>query len=260
MKNIIYIVAAIVFSNMFASCTKIIDANLEESPALLVIEAQVSDSAKPSVRLTRLIDVEKNNDFPAVTGAVITITDDAGNTTTLQQSSQGTYFGDTVIGVPGRTYNLRVELNGQTYTATSTMPKKIYMDSLSTREFSFGEKVVFAALNYTDPVGQGNNYRAVLWHNDTLRTDIFIEDDKYSDGNNREVALFSQDYQLKTGDRFVIELQCIDRAVYDYFSILAEVDGSSGLASPANPNANISGGALGYFSAHTSHILDMVVE
>lgn len=260
MKIIQYIATAIILGITFASCTKVIDANLDESPAYLVIEGSVTDTSAPSVRITRMVDVEKDNNFPAVTGAVVTITDNLGNITTLQQSTQGIYFGDTIIGVPGRTYNLKVVLNGETYTATSIMPKKVYIDSLSVRDFGFGEETLFAALHYTDPVGQGNNYRAVLWHNDTLRTDIFIEDDKFSDGNTREGTLFSPDYTLKKGDKFVIEMQCIDRQVYDYLSVLIEVGGSSGLASPANPQSNISGGALGYFSAHTSHTLEKVVE
>jgi hypothetical protein len=47
-----------------------------------------------------------------------------------------------------------------------------------------------------------------------------------------------------------IEMQCIDKNVYDYFFAIASViQGQS--ATPANPVNNISGGALGYFSACT---------
>jgi len=263
MKYIVYIAAVIISSTIFTSCTKVIDANLDESPSLLIIEGGVPDSAKPWVRITRMVDVERDNNFPGVTGAVVTITDNAGNSTQLLQSAQGTYFGSTIIGVPGRTYTLKVELDGKVYTSASTMPVKVFIDSLTVDDFGFGgpaNENLLPVLNYTDPAGLGNNYRAVLWHNDTLRTDIFIEDDKYADGNSREALLFSQDYRLKKGDRFVIELQCIDKAVYDYFTVLLEVDGSSGLASPANPSSNITGGALGYFSAYTAISMEKVVE
>lgn len=260
MKHIVYSVAIVFIITLLSSCTKVIDANLGESPALLVIEGAVSDSSKPWVRVTRLIDVDRNNNFPGVTGAVVTITDDAGNTTQLQQSAQGTYFGNEIIGTPGRTYNLKVELDGKVYTATSTMPQKVYIDSLYESSFGFGAGSDFATFTYTDPAGIGGNYRAVLWHNDTLKTDIFIEDDKYSDGNSREAVLFSQDYELIPGDKYTVELQCIDRPVYEYFNVLQEVDGSSALASPANPASNITGGALGYFSAHTMHVVTKIME
>lgn len=260
MKHIVYIAAIIFINTLLSSCTKVIDANLGESPALLVIEGAVPDSAKPWVRVTRLIDVDRDNDFPGVTGAVVTITDDAGNTTQLQQSAQGTYFGNDIIGTPGRTYNLRVELDGKVYTATSTMPQKVYIDSLYESNFGFGAGSDFATFTYTDPEGFGGNYRAVLWHNDTLKTDIFIEDDKYSDGNSREAVLFSDDYELKPGDQYTVQLQSIDRPVYEYFNVLQEVDGSSGLASPANPASNITGGALGYFSAYAAYTVTKTVE
>lgn len=260
MKHIVYIAAIIIGSTLFTSCTKVIDANLDESPSLLIIEGGVPDSTKPWVRITRMVDVERDNDFPGVTGAVVSITDNAGNSTQLLQSAQGTYFGSDIIGVPGRTYTLKVELDGKVYTSASTMPQKVFIDSLYESTFSFGPESLFPAFIYTDPMGAGGNYRAVLWHNDTLRTDIFIEDDKYIDGNTREALLFSQDYKLLKGDSFVVELQCIDKAVYDYFTVLQEVDGSSGLASPANPASNITGGALGYFSAYTAHKVEKVVE
>jgi hypothetical protein len=49
-------------------------------------------------------------------------------------------------------------------------------------------------------------------------------------------------------------MYCIDKNVYNYFFSLLQVTGNNGgfqSASPDNPITNISGGALGYFSAHT---------
>lgn len=254
MKQLINIAAfALIAATTFTSCTKVIDANLGQSPDLYVIEGTLADSSYPIVKISRLIDVDKNNDFPPVLNAVVSITDNHGNSYALVGNSEGIYKTTDTMGTPGDTYNLKVEIDGKIFTASSTMPKKIYIDSLGTREFRFGpEPSLFPTIHYTDPVGQGNNYRAILWHNDTLRTDIYIEDDKFSDGNSRQATLFSQNFSLKPGDSFTVEMQCIDRNVYDYYYILMEVDGSSGLASPGNPQSNISGGALGFFSAHTS--------
>jgi hypothetical protein len=49
-------------------------------------------------------------------------------------------------------------------------------------------------------------------------------------------------------------MNCVDKAVYDYLDELLQVStNASGFASPspANPTSNITGGALGYFSANT---------
>jgi hypothetical protein len=50
-----------------------------------------------------------------------------------------------------------------------------------------------------------------------------------------------------------VELWGIDKGVYEYYSTLREILGGAGpsTASPANPTSNISGGAMGYFSAFT---------
>lgn len=46
---------------------------------------------------------------------------------------------------------------------------------------------------------------------------------------------------------------CISPEVYKYwYSLNAGATGGNNAASPANPVSNISGGALGYFSAQTA--------
>ncbi len=55
-----------------------------------------------------------------------------------------------------------------------------------------------------------------------------------------------------SGDTVTVELLSIDKATYDYFNTLRDILSSDRAAtslSPANPNTNLSGGALGYFAA-----------
>jgi hypothetical protein len=50
-------------------------------------------------------------------------------------------------------------------------------------------------------------------------------------------------------------MNCVDRNIYNYFFTLANVtSNNSGFenATPANPVTNLTGGALGYFSAHST--------
>jgi hypothetical protein len=47
-------------------------------------------------------------------------------------------------------------------------------------------------------------------------------------------------------------MRCIDKKVFDYLKQLSGLDPTNGQpTTPANPTSNISGGSLGYFSAHT---------
>jgi hypothetical protein len=50
-----------------------------------------------------------------------------------------------------------------------------------------------------------------------------------------------------------VELQSIDKSVYNYFQTLESISGNAmqQTASPTNPISNFSNGALGYFSAYT---------
>ncbi len=58
--------------------------------------------------------------------------------------------------------------------------------------------------------------------------------------------------KVRSKDTVMVEMRCIDKAVYDYFYSLDQISSTNGnSATPANPVSNILGGALGYFSAHT---------
>ena len=214
--------------------------------------------------MSKSVEVDQNNTFPPVADATVTIND--GTTTeTLQHMGDGIYKTSSMKGVQGRTYTLSVTVDGNTYKSTSTMPALVAVDSLSTRPFGgFGGKNEFVVLHYTDPEEFGNNYRATLYVNDTLIPDIFIEDDQYINGNTREAVLFSGEYELipgeLTGQKIRVVINCIDKPVYDYFVELIEVDGSANVASPSNPNNNIEGGALGYFSAQTYAELEKTLQ
>ena len=66
----------------------------------------------------------------------------------------------------------------------------------------------------------------------------------------------SADIQL--GDYVTLSMYCVDVNTYDYFRELAQQQSTGTFAAvlftdvaPSNPATNLSGGALGYFSAHT---------
>lgn len=261
MKRLKYIIAGIVLSAAAVSCTKVIDVNIDNAPPKVVIEGHINSNEPTIVKLTRSIEVDQENTFPEISNAVITITDDQGNSEQLSEITTGLYRGQSITGIEGRTYTLTVSTQGETYKAVSTMPGLVPVDSITTRPFAgFGDGTEFAVVHYTDPAGPGNNYRAVLYINDTLVPDIFIEDDLFINGNSREAVLFSPDYTIDKGDRITIEINCLDRPIYQYFLELIEADGASQTASPSNPKSNIEGGALGYFSAQTISIKNKIAD
>ncbi|MEO5643251.1 MAG: DUF4249 domain-containing protein [Bacteroidia bacterium] len=237
---------------LLSACTKVIDIDLNSKDPRIVIEGNITDvPGRYAVNITQTVNFSETNSFPAVSGAVVTVADDAGNTESLVEVYPGNYQGTVIQGVPGRTYYLTVVANGKTYTSQSKMPLTVQYDSLLlVPNTAFGPAYYIIPL-FTDPAGLGNRYRCIETINTTQVKELFLFEDQLTDGlmNGQPILNFSD--SLLTGDSVSVELQCIDKPTYLYFfSLLQTVSGQSG--APANPVSNISNDALGYFSAHTS--------
>jgi hypothetical protein len=261
MNRVLYIATIAALSISATSCTKVIDVSVDKTEQKIVIEGNITDAAGPyTIRVTKTIDIDKNNNFPGVPGAVVTVNDNVGNTETLKETATGIYQTATLVGTPGRVYTLTVTVEGKTYTAQSAMPAKIPFDSLGLKDVqTFDGPKPFPVVFYRDPAGKGNYYRAVLNVNGKRDEELYVESDDFIDGKKREAVLFApgQD-DLNTGDNIVVEMQCIDKALYEYLVERAEVDGSADVATPSNPANNITNGALGYFGAHTTEVRSLI--
>jgi hypothetical protein len=254
---------------LFASCRKVIDVDIEGVEPKYVVEAVITDRPGDSrVLLSTTKDVSENNQFPAVSGATVLVTDDAGIVTTFTEDSAGTYTAPAFTGVIGKKYSLQININGKTFTAESKMPERVKMDTLYiSDEILFGENTKLANTSYQDPPGKGQCYRYIQYINDKKTKTIFTNNDDYIDGNYVEAKLWyltdddsAEEEKIKTGDTVRLDMLCIDQAVYKFwFSLTQSATGNSQSASPANAVTNITGGALGYFSAHTVQSKTLVV-
>lgn len=260
------LLAATVF---LSSCQKVIDVDVNDAEPKYVIEAIVTDEAgKSKVLLSTTKKVSESNTFPGISGANITITDNAGHSMPFTETTAGRYEATNFVGVVGQTYSLQVIVNGETFIASSTMPQKINLDSIYiSDEVLFGEARKLVNVAYQDPAGKGQCYRYVQYINDKKSKPIFVNNDDYSDGKYVETKLWyivdddeNEEEEIKSGDTIRLDMQCIDSPVYKYwYSVNQSATGNSQSASPANPVTNISGGALGYFSAHTLQSKTVIV-
>jgi len=242
----------------FCSCEKVIKVDLKDADKKYVIEANIDNTPLSDlVKISRTKKFSDNTSFEMVTNATVVITDDAGNSETLNQTSPGNYTATSLVGTPGRTYYLTVKIDGNTYTATSYMPPPVALDTIFSEVFTgFGDTINLLHATYQDPVNVKNFYRHVLYINNKVNKGIYAGNDDLSDGKYSDFMIFNED--VKKNDSIRIEMQCIDEAAYTYFSTLAQmIDQSS--AAPTNPISNMKGGALGYFSAHTTQTRRMKV-
>lgn len=234
-----------------SSCEKIIDLNLDNANGGIVIVGNVFDRAGTTeVKISRTVDFTEPNAFPPVRSAKVKIEDNIGRSITLTETKPGSYTTSSIRGVPGIAYTLTVEIDGQTYTATSKMPNPVTIAAMFFSKSTTGnEKEI--SLNFKDPEDTDNYYRIIEYINNTLKPGINIGNDKLYQGEMINYSLGSSalddNTPLKTGDKVRVQLQSIDKDVFEYFRTSRGNDGRS--ASPANPVSNISNGALGYFSA-----------
>jgi len=263
MKNIFIIIFTVL---VFTSCEKVVDVDYKGNQSTIVIEGNITNEAGPYfVKITKSISLEEAGPYSTINDAVVSISDNAGNSETLTPQGNGMYHTNILQGAEGRTYTLTVNAEGQAYTAQSTMPQRVPFDSIKVEAITvFGDTEYNLIPVYKDPIEKGNNYRFVLSVNDTLINQHFIQNDDITNGaiNTFRLEINDDDVTIAPGDLISITMQCIDKPVASYYTALAQMadSGPGGGTTPNNPPNNISNGALGVFSAHTVEMKSVVIE
>ncbi len=262
----------IIFTSLiFISCEKVINIDLKDSNPIIVIEGELNEGdSLHTIKISKSTLFGGLNTFPNVKGAVVTISDEFGASEVLTEVSEGVYSSTQfkIKGLEGRTYMLKVESEGKIYTSSSTIPKRVNLDYIFFIDNNFAGNGAKSPVPIRhDPAGFQNNYLFDLyiksakdnlgWVKDSTVMPI---DDVYSDGVETQQPLFGTIRAFLPKDSVRITMKCIDRNVYKYFFSLSLNDPQRGSATPSNPISNISGGALGYFSAQTKQTLTTIVE
>ncbi len=263
MKYTSHIISALLLIILFSSCEKVIDVKVNDAAKKYVIEAEITDQQGGcQVLISQTKSLSDNNDFAGISGAKVTIADDAGVVTNLTENSSGIYKSN-LTGTEGRKYILNININGTLFTATSKMPAVVPLDSVYVTDLSFlREDSKWVNVTYRDPVGLGNSYRFVEYINGVKDKGIYIINDDLSDGRLTTNTLFSRaNSEITKGDTINVEMHCIDAPLYKYwFSLSQSATGETETAAPSNPVTNITGDALGYFSAHTVRSKSVIVK
>lgn len=275
MKNLI-ILSFIILT--LASCEETIELDLDQAPSQIVIRGQVTDqSGQQFVRVSRSIDFYQAGRTPVITDAQVVVTDDLGNTfpfahnPTGDPSLNGIYFPVAdFTGEIGRTYQLRVEADGQVYEASDYLAPILSVDSITYEmdedEFEDPEdpgKYYNIKLYAKEPQGTVDYYLFRFFANDTLvqenDTDIYYIDDKTLSENIEGVEAPGY-YAL--GDSVSIQIYSLSREAYIFYGdlqLLLTNDGGMFSPPPVNCRTNLSNNALGFFQASALRTVEGVV-
>ena len=244
---------------LLTSCENVIEIELNNMKPKLVIEGVINDFDNQCIiKLSKTTAYFNQETNPTVSDAVITLTDNAGKTLNLNETEPGIYLGESVQAKPNINYTLNIHSEGNEYSATATIPNKVNIDSLTCKynpESFIYEVGYVISCHFSDPEEYRNWYRLKTYNvNDKTRAknskDIYNDD--LFNGNRVELPWSYDVYQ--EFDTVVVELYTLDGPTYDYYKTLFPISGGSEMMSmttPANPNTNISNGALGYFGAYT---------
>jgi len=272
MKNKFLLLCGIALTLM--SCEEVIILDFNDAEPKLVIEAFITNEAGPyRVELNESARFYDDSVFPPRTGAYVVIADDQGNSDILTEVEAGVYLTSTIHGQPGVTYTLTVESEGETYTASSTMPSTLVpIQSLNVRyeeNPGFFDPGYYVGATIQDPEELGNTYRSLFFQNgeayvstddDGNETDtdrnFYLDDDKFWNGNEVDLEFFKP---VELGDTITVELHHLDPQTYDYYRTLVDAINGGGVA-PSDPLSNFGDQALGYFGAFSVSRMEVVVE
>ena len=260
-KSILHIIMLMVAMLTVLSCQKVINVDLNEAAPVIVIDGTINDRRGPyAVIISKSGSYFNQPDLPPVSGAVVIISDDAGITDTLRETTAGVYLTAKIKGIPGRTYSLKVISEGKEYDASSTLSDHVNIDSLAiikddSQNIFFGgndehETPYEIHCFFRDPP-EKNFYRIKVFKNDSINTANYrLYDDQYTNG---EIIELRVERNVKGGSTYRIELESLDDKTYGYYRTLEQllfINPFFG-STPANPASNLSNGALGYFGTYS---------
>lgn len=271
MKNLkyIYLIAIAIFA---VSCTEKMDIQLDNTYTRLVVEARLStDTAIHTVRLTSSTSYFYNQPPPAVSNAIVTISD--GNSVinlTENSTKPGVYETPAnTFGKIGNTYKLlikNVDINNdgikEEYEASSTIYPVNQVDSIAMKYYTDFE--AWEVKCYVQDLPTEDYYLFNVYKNNVLMTDTLSEplvvDDKLYNGNYTNGIGVGYLRDEKSGERAVIgdsirlETWRIDKSFFKFVTEFKDaVRKQNPLFSgpPSNIKGNVSNGAIGYFAAYS---------
>jgi hypothetical protein len=247
---------------------------LKDHAPLLVVDGAVTNTLKnQGIRLTLSNAYFSTNDPEPVHNASVHITE--GNisyTFTESTDNIGLYLSnDSFAGVPGKTYNLFINLaegvNGKKeYTSSSTMPEGLDIDSIQCDIYELPKALVDESNEKKDttilivmyfgnePESPGNYYFAKIFRNNvplfsSVKSYPFSDD---SERNGMYTNFTGVIKNVAPNDTISFYLYSIEKAYYTYINAITKIDQTGDIYSPQGPPANAKGnvdGALGFFVA-----------
>lgn len=227
---------------LLTACEDVITVDLDTAPPRLVIDASI-DWVKNTTGNEQKIVLSTTTGyydaaFPTVSGAVITITNTSNTVFEFVETpGTGEYICTNFAPVIGETYNLKIVLNGETYTASETLTAvpKIEDNIEQNNEGGMTGDEIEITYYYQDNGSEVNYYLNRITQPHTAFPELEVEDDEHSQGNLMQESYSHEDF--KPGDAVEIKLYGISKSYYNYMYKLILASGNGGNPFPTTPSA-----------------------
>ena len=224
----------------FSACTDVIDVEVPNEEAKLVIEASInwekgtsgSDQTIYLSKSTPFFDT--NGTVPVVGASVIITNNNDGSFFEFNDQNDGSYTTSNFIPVLNDSYTLEVMSEGETYSAQETfMPVVPILEVYQSTE-KFLPEVLEVNFDFLDPVEEENYYYIKFKEQaDTFPRlldfkDEFVNGNLISVFNERQENEDINQVEYAPGDTVNMELIGISKRYYEYIQLLINQSESGG--------------------------------
>ena len=303
-----YIFSLLLIARIFSSCTKEVKIDIPGYEEQLVVDGRIETGQPPFVLLSKSKDIYAPTDINAfinsfVSGAQVTVSN--GSTTVqlteictdnLPPGSEAyvanllgisvadlanyticgyTSLDPNILGEIGKTYDLTIQHNGQSYSASTKIEQPTPLDSVYWKPDGNLTTHGYFWATVSDPPGQ---YDAYKWEMKRINLGAdgepldasFLEpfgpvsDDEFFDGLTFDFFIenpgaygdgIADEYRglYPIGDTVVIKFSKMDKAVYEFMEKKYTQLATAGnpFATPTNIPNNITGGVLGIWAGYS---------
>jgi hypothetical protein len=276
MKRLIYLM---IMLPLAWACEETIRLDIRQTAPRVVVEGLVLEGAEGHfVKLTRTAGFYQTGSTPRITNALVQISDSEGNVFPMVHNpgnhpdSLGVYLPESsLVGVAGRSYTLRVEVEGEVYEGSDDLLPIQPIDSLTTRQ-NPREKLdpeepgrYYEVLLYAkEPQETRDYYLFKFYRNDSIMNSnglfVYVADDT---AIGERINGIPAPVYFKEGELARVEIYSLSRTAFRFFfelNTLLTNDGGMFGPPPANPRTNLSNGALGFFQTSARARESILVE
>lgn len=223
----------LVLIRIFTSCTDVINVDVPNGGARLVVEASINWKKgtlgnNQTIKLSTSTAYFDNKPNVPVKGAKVTVTnDDSGTVFTFADQNNGKYTTTNFIPKIENSYTLSIIYKGKTYLAKETLVGVVPIKRVNQEVRSgFSSEQIRVKVFFDDPINERNYYLGQFKQDNNPNIFLAARQDQFTNGNESFIGYNKK--ENKTGITVNIKLFGISKQFHNYIEQLILQSGTGG--------------------------------